>query len=181
MLYSDGVSNPAETVITVKSEIRGPVLALLGFWLLTAIVIALFAGHIWLVALACGGVVGACIALVWVLRPRRGDLLRLVVDTPRRTIWWMHQGHEPEEVPFAALRAILIEPLPARDYIQVWAIEKSGRRHTIGSGRRADLEIFGRRVAELAEAPLWFREEHPAGSESSASGEVADHPRRRES
>ena len=181
MLYSAIVKDSAETVITIKSEIRGPVLALLGFWLFTAFVIALFAGHLWLVALACGGVVGASIALVWALRPRRGDLLRLVVDVPRRTIWWVHQGHEPEEVPFAALRAILIEPLPVRKYIQVWAIEKSGRRHAVGSGRRSEMEAFGRRTAELVGVPLWFREDHLAGSESMAHGDVADRPHSRES
>lgn len=148
---------PFRTVITLRNELRGPVLAVLAFWFVTTVVLAVFARTVWLLALAAGGLLGAVGMLAWALWPRRGDLVRLILDRKRRTIWWAHHGREPEELHFSSLRAVIVEATGPRRFGRLWAVDSAGRRVALGSGTRAEMETFGRELAHAIGVPLWYQ------------------------
>ena len=152
------MSAPLQTVIAVRSEVRGPLLALLGFWFVAALVVAMFADSVWLLAIAAGGITTSVAMLFVALRPRTGDLVRLVLDRPRCTLYWAHHGSEPEEIPFASLRAVAIEPSPDSRYVHLWAVDLSGRWVSLGRDLRSESEPFAQEVAEAVGIPVWYRE-----------------------
>jgi hypothetical protein len=156
---------PTQTPITVCSEIRGPLVAMMAFWLLAVAVVAVFASALWLLALATGGVIGSLIMLAWALWPRRGDLVRLIIDPQRRLIYWAHRGCETEEVPFSSLRAIVLESSHSRRYARLWATERCGRRVPLGSGMKNEMEAFALDLAEAVGTSVWYKDgemSHPA-------------------
>jgi len=168
---------PFRTVITTRSELRGPVVAVLAFWFVTTVVLAVFARTLWLLALATGGLLGAVGMLAWALWPRRGDLVRLVLDRERRTIWWAHHGREPEELPFSSIRAVIVEAAGPGRFGRLWAVDSAGRRVALGSGARAEIETFGRELATTISVPLWYKTgEELVVAETVGSGSDHDQP-----
>jgi hypothetical protein len=156
--YSKGMTDPAQTIITVRNEIRGPIVVLLAFWFVAALIVAVFARSIWLLAAAGSGILASVVLLAWALMPRRGDLLRLVLDRPRGVLYWAHHGTEPEEIPFSALRAVAIEPAASERFVHLWAVDTLGHWASLGRGLRNEMETFAKEVADTVDVPLWYRE-----------------------
>lgn len=148
-------------VVTLRNEIRRPVLAILAFWFVAAAALSWWVKSPWLSAFAAGGVAGSALLLAWVWWPRKGELVRLVLDRTRKTLYWAHRGGEAEELPFTALRAVAIESAEHPRYAQLWAVERSGRWVSMGQGTRTDLEHFAREMADVIDVPLWYRESSP--------------------
>jgi hypothetical protein len=147
-------------VITVKSRVPGPVLAGVAVCLISAAIIAVFAQSTWAWALAVGGVSGAGAALLWLCRPRQGELLRLLIDREKRMLYWVHRGREAEEVPFGAIRAVALEPILRGRRLKVYAIDTTGKWVPLGSGIRAETERFGKGMAAIVGVPLWYKHEN---------------------
>jgi hypothetical protein len=159
-------------VITLRSEVRGPLVTAVGLWCGAALVVAVLAQPAWLVALALGGAVGSALILAFALWPRRGDLVRLVIDGQRRTLYWAHHGEEPEELPFSALRAVAVEHTPSRRTARLWAVDLSGRWVALGSGARKSIEGFAGELADSVDVPVWYKTEEYAGAEIADPQEV---------
>ena len=147
-------------VITVRSRIPEPVLAGVAVCMISATVIAVFAQSTWTWAMAVGGMCGAGIALLWLCRPRRGELLRLLIDREKRILYWVHRGHDAEEVPFAAIRAVALEPFLRGRRLKVYAIDTSCMWVPLGSGPAEETERFGRGMAAIVGVPLWYKHEN---------------------
>jgi hypothetical protein len=152
------MSHRSRVVVSVRNELHGPLLVMLGFWILAAAVTSVFARTSWLWFAALGAVVGASGMMLFIARPRRGELLRLVLDGERRIVYWAHRGEDPDELPFSALAAIVIEPQRKGRMLKLHAVEQSGRWVTLGSGPRAHLAPFAREVATRVGVPLWSRD-----------------------
>lgn len=152
------MSHRSRVVVTIRRELHGPLLAMMGFWILAAAVTSLFARTSWLWFAALGAVVGASGTMLFMTRPRRGELVRLVLDGERRTIYWAHRGEDPDELPFSALSAIVIEPHLRGRMLRLHAVEQNGRWVTLGAGPRAHLAPFAREVATRVGVPLWSRD-----------------------
>lgn len=148
------------TVITVKSRIPEPFLAGVVVCLISAAVIAVFAESTWSWAMAVGGMCGAGLALLWLCRPRRGELLRLLIDRNKRILYWVHRGREAEEVPFKSIRAVALEPILRGRRLKVYAIDTTGKWVPLGSGAVEDTERFGRGMAAIVGVPLWYKHEN---------------------
>jgi hypothetical protein len=149
---------PPQTIVTVRNEIRGPIVVLLVFWFVAALVVAVFARSVWLLAAAGSGILASVVLLAWALLPRRGDLVRLVLDRPRSVLYWAHHGTEPEEIPFSALRAVAIEPAASERFVHLWAVDTSGHWASLGRGLRNEMEPFVKEIADAVDVPLWYRE-----------------------
>jgi len=156
------MSRCPRVVVTIRNELQGPLLVMLGFWVLAAAVTSVFARTSWLWFAALGAVVGASGMMLFITRPRRGELVRLVLDGERRTVYWAHRGEDPEELHFSALRAVVVEPQLGGRTLRLHAVEQSGRWVTLGAGPRAHLAPFAREVAAQVGVPLWSREKSGA-------------------
>jgi hypothetical protein len=145
-------------VITIRHELYGPVLAMMALWVAAALIALLFAhaSELWFVAL--GSVALLSGALLWIARPRRGELVRLVLDVEHRTIYWAHRGTEPEELAFAALRALVVEAFLRGRVLTLHAVEESGRWVSLGQGPAKQLAPFAREVARRVGVPIWWRQ-----------------------
>jgi len=152
------MSHRSRVVVTIKNEIHGPLLVMLGFWILAAAVISVFARTSWIFFAALGAVVGASATMLFFTRPRRGELVRLVLDGERRIVYWAHRGLDPDELPFSALSAVAIEPHLRGRMLKLHAVEQNGRWVTLGAGPRAHLAPFAREVAARVGVPLWSRD-----------------------
>jgi hypothetical protein len=131
------------------------------------LLVAFRADSPWIIAFGVGALAGIAMLWAWVNWPRQGELLRLVLDRPRRTLYWAHRGGEPEELPFLAVRAIAVEATDHPRYVLLWAIDTSGRWVQMGQGVRSELEAFAREMAQVMDVPLWYREQ--ASRETSAA------------
>jgi hypothetical protein len=152
------MSAPSQTIVTVRNEIRGPILVLLAFWFVAALVVAMFAHSMWLLVAAGSGITASVVLLAWALVPRRGDLVRLVLDPFRGVLYWAHHGTEPEEIAFSALRAVAIEPAKSERFVHLWAIDTSGHWASLGRGIRNEMEPFAKEIADTVNVPLWYRD-----------------------
>jgi hypothetical protein len=157
--YSEIVVPHAQTVITLRSEVRGPLVTAVG-------------QPAWPVALALGGAVGSALILAFALWPRRGELVRRVIDGQRRTLYWAHHGHEPEELPFSALRAVAVEHTHGPYFGRLWAVDLSGRWVVLGSGSQKSIEGFAGELSESVDVPVWHKTEEYAGSQIAGPQEV---------
>lgn len=141
----------------MRNEFRRPLLALAVVWCVSAAAVSWWVDSPWLLVFATGGVAGAALLLAWVMWPRKGDLVRLVLDRPRRLVYWAHHGGEPEELPFGAIRALALEETLHPRYALLWAVDTSGRWINMGQGTRTEMENFAREMAEVIRVPLWYR------------------------
>jgi len=146
--------------------------ALLAFWFVAAVALWWWVESPWLLAFAAGGIAGSAGLLAWVMWPRKGDLVRLVLDKPRKTLYWAHRGGEPEELSFRALRAVAVEATDHPRYALLWAVDTSGRWVSMGQGTRQEMEHFAREMADVIAVPLWFRDR----SEEAKSPKPPLHP-----
>jgi hypothetical protein len=103
---------------------------------------------------------GAGIALLWLCRPRRGELLRLLIDRKKRIVYWVHRGKEAEEVPFSSIRAVALEPVLSGRRLKVYAIDTTSQWIPLGSGTASETERFGRGMAAIVGVPLWYKHEN---------------------
>lgn len=159
----------SHTVVTLRSDLVRP----LALAVITGIVVGLilaFRSHSpWILSFGLGTVVGLALLLAWVHWPRKGELVRLVLDRPRRTLYWAHRGSEPEELPFPAVRAVAIESTDSPQYVFLWAVDTSGRWVQVGQGTRSELEGFAREMANVMDVPLWYRDRTLHGSSAAQS------------
>ena len=162
MKYPPSMSRRSRIVVTIRNDLHGPLLVMLGFWVLAAAVTSVFARTSWLWFAALGAVVGASCMMLFITRPRRGELVRLVLDPERRTMYWAHRGLDPEELHFSALSAVVLEPQLRGRLLRLHAVEQNGRWVTLGSGPRTHLAPFAREVAACVGVPLWSREKSGA-------------------
>jgi hypothetical protein len=148
----------SHTIVALRSALQRPLVlaALLG--IAAALTLAYRADSPWLFAFGLGAFVGMALLLAWVNWPRKGELVRLVLDRPRRTLYWAHRGGEPEELPFPAVRAVAIEATDHPRYVLLWAVDTSGRWVQVGQGIRAELEAFAKEMANVMDVPLWYRD-----------------------
>jgi hypothetical protein len=146
------------TVMALRSEVRRPLTAMLVLGALVAVPLVFLAQSPWFVAFAAGVVVGCAWLLAWLNWPRKGELMRLVLDRPRKTLYWAHRGGEPEELPFPAVRAVAIESTEHPRYVRLWAVDTTGRWVHVGQGTRAELEVFAQEMANVMDVPLWYRD-----------------------
>jgi hypothetical protein len=135
-------------------------------------VVAAIAQPAWLVALALGGALGSAAILAFALWPRRGDLVRLVIDGQRRTLYWAHHGQEAEELPFSSLRAIAVEHTPGRRAARLWSVDLSGRWVALGCGSRKSIEAFAGELADSVDVPVWYKTEEYTGAQTAGPQEV---------
>jgi len=149
-------------VITIRHELYGPVLAMIGLWVMAAPVVLLVAhaSGPWFFALGAVAVLSG--ELLWIARPRRGELVRLVLDVEHRTIYWAHRGAEPEELPFAALRALVVESCLGGRVLKLHGVERTGRWVSLGQGPALQLAPFARETARRVGVPVWWRQ--PGGA-----------------
>jgi hypothetical protein len=159
-------------VITLRSEVRRPLVTAVSLWCCAALVVAAIAPSAWLLALALGGAVGSVLILAFALWPRRGDLERLVIDGRRRTLYWAHRGQEAEELPFSSLRAVAVGEGPGRRAAKLWAVDLSGRWVALGDGPRTSIEAFAGELAEAVAVPVWYKTEGITGAPPAEPQEV---------
>ena len=148
----------APIVLTIRYEIRAPLRVLMGFWFLAALVVVVFADTLWLLAIAGAALLASLEGARRMLKPRDGDLARLVINRSKRTIYWAHHGFEAEELPFSALRALMLQPAEAGMFKALWALDHSGRRISLGNASVADMERMARELSLLFDVPLWYAE-----------------------
>ena len=148
----------SHSVVSLRSALQRPLILVAVFCIAAALLVAFEADSPWLLAFGLGALVGITLLLAWVNWPRKGELVRLVLDRPRRTLYWAHRGGEPEELPFPAVRAVAIEATDHPRYVRLWAVDTSGRWVQVGQGIRTDLEAFAQEMANVIDVPLWYRE-----------------------
>lgn len=151
----------SHTVVALRTDFRRPAHVAAAIGLFTGMALAVGAESPW--TRACGLVllIGVAFLLVLVHWPRQGELLRLVLDRPRRTLYWAHRGGEAEELPFPAVRAVAVEDTPHPRVVLLWAVDTSGRWVNMGQGDRSELEGFAREMANVMDVPLWYRDSAP--------------------
>ena len=145
-------------VVALRSALQRPLILAALFGIAAALLVAFEADSPWILTFGLGALVGITLLLAWVNWPRKGELVRLVLDRPRRTLYWAHRGGEPEELPFPAVRAVAIEATDHPRYVLLWAVDTSGRWVQVGQGIRTDLEAFAREMANVMDVPLWYRD-----------------------
>lgn len=143
----------------VHHEIRPSFRVLIGFWFLAAFVVAIFAQTLWILALAGVTLIGSIGLAQWLLRPRPGSLARLVIDTSRRTIYWAHHGCDPEELPFSALKALILQSSELSPQATLWALDLTGRRVELGHAPGSDLEDMAVELSGVICVPLWYEQQ----------------------
>lgn len=153
----------SHTVVALRSALQRPLMVGAMLAIAAALVVAVQANSPWLLAFGLGALAGITLLLAWVNWPRKGELIRLVLDRPRRTLYWAHRGGEPEELPFPAVRAVAVEATDHPRYVVLWAVDTSGRWVQVGQGTRTDLEAFAREMANVMDVPLWYRDRAPQG------------------
>lgn len=153
--YSIDMDTPRR-VVTVRSELPMSFILTMSAWFLATVAVALFAQERWLWVSAAGASVGTSFVFLWAVRPRKGELERLILDLERRIIYWAHRGGEPEEVPFDSLKAIALEPTRG-GRVKLHAVERTGRWVPLGQGRRREIEQFAESMCEVLRVPLWYR------------------------
>jgi hypothetical protein len=146
------------TVVTLRSAMRRPLTAVLAIWVAIGLLLIFWSHSPWVLAFALGAVIGSALLVAWLNWPRKGELVRLVLDRPRKTLYWAHRGGEPEELPFRAVRAVAVESTEHPRYAVLWAVDTTGRWVNVGQGTRAELEPFAREMAHVMEVPLWYRD-----------------------
>ena len=159
----------SHTVVALRSALRRPAVVAAIFVIAAALVAAVRANSPWLLAFGLGALAGISLLLAWVNWPRKGELIRLVLDRPRRTLYWAHRGGEPEELPFPAVRAVAVEATDHPRYVVLWAVDTSGRWVQVGQGTRTELETFAREMANVMDVPLWYRDRSAQGPSAARS------------
>ena len=180
MDYSVLMVSRSQVVLNVRHEIRTPFRLLIGFWIVAASSVVVFAQIPWIIAIAGMGLVGSIGLAQWLLRPQPGSLARLIIDTPRRTIYWAHHGHEPEEVAFACLRALLLQSSGMGLSAKLWAVDLGGRRVELGHAPLKELEKVAVELEVVTRVPLWYDEQTPA-AEPENNADILTHERAIES
>lgn len=143
-------------VISIKSELPTSFVVVMATWFMVTVGVALFAKDTVLWLSAAGAAVGTSLVFLWTLRPRRGELIRLLLDLERRIVYWAHHGCDPEEVHFGSLKAIALEPMGSKR-VRLFAVERTGRWVSLGHGARKELERFARAMSDVIDVPLWYR------------------------
>lgn len=159
----------SHTLVTLRGDIVRPLVLAVVAGVTVGLVSAVRADSPWLWSFGLGTLVGLGLLLAWVNWPRKGELVRLVLDRPRRTLYWAHRGSEPEELPFPAVRAVAIEATDHPRYVLLWAVDTSGRWVQVGQGIRTDLEGFAREMANVMDVPLWYRDRTLSGPSAARS------------
>jgi hypothetical protein len=161
-------------VISIKTELPKAFVATMIVLLVVTAAVAIFAREPILRISAAGAAVGTSLVLVRAVRPRRGELIRLLLDLERRIVYWAHQGQDPEEVHFGSLRAIALEPRCSGRHVNLYAVERTGRWVALGHGGRKELERFAMAMSKAVEVPLWYRtgEEFHNHAEQSVQAEL---------
>ena len=144
-------------VISVKSELPRAFVVTMTAWILVTLAVAMFSRDNVLWMSAAGAAAGTAAVFLWAFRPRRGELIRLLLDLERRTIYWAHHGQDAEEVHFGSLKAIALEPLGGDRKVKLYAVEGTGRWVALGHGGRKELERFAQAMSDVIEVPLWYR------------------------
>jgi len=145
-------------VISVRSELPRLPLIALAIWFVATAVVMVLANDTWLWVGALVTTAGTTVALIRISRPRRGELMRLLLDLETRTVYWAHYGKDAEELPFGAFRAVAVEPLRRNKRVKLYAVDSTGRWVSLGTGSRPDLERFARAMASAMEIPLWYKQ-----------------------
>lgn len=151
----------SHSVVALRSALQRPLLLAALLCIVAALLLAFQADSVWLLAFGLGALAGITGLLAWINWPRKGELVRLVLDRPRRTLYWAHRGGEPEELPFPAVRAVVIEATDHPRYVLLWAVDTSGRWVQVGQGIKTELEAFAREMANVMDVPLWYRDAVP--------------------